>query len=295
MSPVEDIQAESGVRAVDYDSLKHWVGRTEQAEDIAVASPLARLAATLDHTEPPWHAGEVPPLGHWLYCLPRTQQRDMAEEGHAKRGGFIPPVPLPRRMWAGGRLTFHSPFRVGEQLKRISTITAVQPKTGRSGTLVFVTVQHELSTASGKGLTEVQDIVYREAPAPGKAAAPPPASAPLGAADWVRAIHADPVMLFRYSALTFNAHRIHYDRGYCREEGYPGLVVHGPLTATLLMDLFLRHHPGARVTSFAFRGRRPLFDIHPFTVCGKGRTGGAALWALDHEGQVAMTAELEAL
>jgi 3-methylfumaryl-CoA hydratase len=290
------MQAEPGVHAVDYESLKNWVGRSEQAEDIAVAAPLAGLAATLDYKVPPWTAGEVPPLGHWLYCLPRAQQSELAEDGHPKRGGFLPPVPLPRRMWAGGRFTFDSPLRIGERLERKSTITEVKYKTGRSGALVFVTVLHELSTASGKALTEVQDIVYREAPPPGEPAIRQTASAPSCKADWTRTIVPDPTQLFRFSALTFNAHRIHYDRQYCQQvEGYPGLVVHGPLTATLLMDLFLRHHPGVRVKSFAFRGQRPLFDIYPFTVCGAEQTDGAELWALDHEGQAAMTAELQVL
>jgi 3-methylfumaryl-CoA hydratase len=276
-----------------YDSLKNWIGRTEEAEDLAAASPIAGLAATLDHAESPWRPGEVPPLGHWFYFLPRARQSDIAGDGHPKRGGFLPPVPLPRRMWAGSRLSFQSPLRIGEKMHQRSTITEVQHKAGRSGNLVFVTVSHELTATSGPVLTELQDIVYREAPAPGQSAAEPAVPTESREADWMRTIAPDPVLLFRFSALTFNAHRIHYDRPYCREvEGYPGLVVHGPLTATLMMDLFLRHHPGARVTSFSFRGLRPLFDTASFAVCGKKRPGGAELWTLDHEGRVTMTAEL---
>ncbi len=278
-----------------FESLAAWIGRTEEQEDVAAAAPLAGLAATLDHDDPPWPAGEVPPLGHWLYFLPRAPQRAIAGDGHPRRGGFLPPVPLPRRMWAGGRLEFLAPIRTGEALRRRSTITGVEHKSGRSGDMVFVAVQHEIATAAGPVLRERHDIVYREAPRPGDAPATPAAAEPPPAAVWRRPVTPDPVLLFRYSALTFNGHRIHYDRPYCAEaEGYPGLVVHGPLTATLLVDLFLRENPGARVTGFRFRARRPLFDVHPFTLCGAPRDGGAELWALDHEGQIAMTAGLDA-
>lgn len=281
---------------MNFDHLKDWTGKSELMEDIAAAAPLAGLAATLDHAAAPWHKGEVPPLGHWLYFLPRAIQSEISEDGHPKRGGFLPPVPLPRRMWAGSRLIFEAPIIVGEQLQRRSTIKKVDHKTGRTGSLVFVTVAHELSNASGRLVYEEQDIVYKEdAPAGGEAPPSRPAPVESRQSDWSRTITPDPVLLFRYSALTFNAHRIHYDRPYSREvEGYPGLVVHGPLTATMLVDLYLRNNPGARVTSFSFRGQRPLFDINSFTLCGKKRAGGAELWAVGPDGQVAMTAELEA-
>lgn len=279
------------------DHLKDWIGRSEEVADSATAAPLAGLAATLDHIDPPWPAGELPPLGHWLYFLPKAPQREIAEDGHPHRGGFLPPVPLPRRMWAGGQLEFLAPVRPGAALHRRSTIADVQPKSGRSGAMVFVKVLHEISVGPVGGGTlavrEVHDIVYREAPRPGEA---PPPSEPAPDAVWRRPLTPDPVLLFRFSALTFNGHRIHYDRKYCEEvEGYPGLIVHGPLTATLLVDLFLRENPGARVTAFRFRARRPLFDIHPLTLCGAPAPGGATLWALDHEGKLAMTAELESV
>lgn len=278
---------------MNFDQLQTWVGRSEEKSDVAARAPIEGLAAALDHLEPPWRPGEVPPLGHWLYFLPRALQREIGEDGHPRRGGFLPPVPLPRRMWAGGTLTFTAPIRLGGEIRRRSTVAAVQHKSGRSGVLVFVKVVHEVSNAEGPALREVHDIVYREAARPGSEA-PARGEAPP-AADWVRPLSADPVLLFRFSALTFNGHRIHYDRGYCREaEGYPGLVVHGPLTATLLLDLFLRNNPGARVASFEFRARRPLYDVHPFSLCGAARPSGAQLWALDHDGQIAMTAELGA-
>ncbi|HEY0835232.1 MAG TPA: MaoC family dehydratase N-terminal domain-containing protein [Azospirillum sp.] len=280
---------------MSFDTLREWTGREEERLDVAVPAPLDGLAATLDHTDPPWRAGELPPLGHWLYFLPKAAQREIAQDGHPHRGGFLPPVPLPRRMWAGGDLKFLHPVRLGDAMRRRSTIAGVEHKAGRSGDMVFVKVVHEIMTGAGTAVREVHDIVYREAPRPGEAA-PAAAGEPPPVADWHRPMTPDPVLLFRFSALTFNGHRIHYDRTYCEAvEGYPGLIVHGPLTATLLVDLFLRNHPGARVTGFRFRARRPLFDVHPFTLCGKARLGGAELWALDHTGQIAMSAELEAV
>ena len=273
-----------------------WVGRSEEREDLVTAAPLAGLAATLDHADPPWRDGEIPPLAHWLYFLPRELQHDIAEDGHPERGGFVPPVSLPRRMWAGGSFTFVLPIRIGETIRRRSTIADIQHKSGRSGNLVFVKVVHEVSGSSGLAVSEEQDIVYREAADPGTRSRAPSREPfiEVPVADWTRRIQPDPVLLFRFSALTFNGHRIHYDRDYCRErEGYPGLVVHGPLTATLLMDMFMRNHPGAEVKSFRFRGQRPLFDTGPIALCGATRGATASLWALDGDGNVAMTAELE--
>lgn len=276
-----------------FDHLHNWVGRSESASDIAVPAALDRLAGLLDHDTPPWREGEVPPLGHWLYFLPRARQRDIAEDGHPRKGCFLPPVDLPRRMWAGGSLIFHRPIAEGEAITRRSVIDDVVSKEGRSGRMVFVKVRHEIATESGLAITEGDDIVYREAAAPGQV--PPPGEPPTERPAWHRPLMIDPVLLFRFSALTFNGHRIHYDRAYSREvEGYPGLVVHGPLSATLLVDLFLRHNPGARVKGFRFRGKRPLFDIHPLTLCGVPTSTGARLWVTDHDGIVAMSAELDA-
>jgi 3-methylfumaryl-CoA hydratase len=212
-------------------------------------------------------------------------------DGHPKRGDFLPPVPLPRRMWAGGRLTFHEPLKVGERAVRTSTIVNIEDKTGRSGRLVFVTVQHDIEVAGELRIEEEHDIVYRDAPHPG--AAPQKAAPAPDGETWRRTINADPVMLFRYSALTFNSHRIHYDYPYVTEvEGYPGLVVHGPLIATLLVDLVRRELPEATVQSFAFKALRPTFANQPFTVCGKPSDDGKTLdlWAKDHEGYVTMRA-----
>ena len=276
-----------------FDDLKQWIGRTESASGVAAAAPLDGLAATLDHESPPWTPGCAPPLAHWLYLLPQARQSDLAEDGHPHRGGFLPPVELPRRMWAGSAIEFHAPVRIGDRLRRDSAISSIEHKSGQSGDLVFVTVTHAWSTAAGPVLTERQDIVYRAASKPDAIDRRLAASPVLRRADWTRQIHPDPVLLFRFSALTFNAHRIHYDRSYCTGvEGYPGLVVHGPLTAMLLMDLFARNRPDARIAAFSFRGRRPLFDTESFTLCGSMRAGGADLWAVDGSGNVAMTAEL---
>ena len=256
-------------------------------------APLAALAATLDRDEP--RAGaEVPPLWHWLYFTPRPRQSEIGPDGHARRGGFLPPVPLPRRMWAGGRLEFLRPLHVGDPIQRESRIIKVDAKSGRSGELVFVTVRHEIWSPQGVALTEEHDIVYRDAPAPG-APPPTPQSAPSDAT-FSREIVPDPVLLFRYSALTFNAHRIHYDRPYVTQvEGYPGLIVHGPLIATLLADLLRRELPHALMRRFAFTAMRPLFDTHAFTLCGRAEPDArnVTLWARDPEGFLAMQAKAE--
>ncbi len=278
----------------DTPPLQDWIGRQETVDDSFTATPCAALAATLDHpSERPAPGTPLPALWHWLYFLPLHRQSDIGPDGHAKRGGFMPPVPLPRRMWAGSQFTFHSPLRVGDAVRRVSTIDKVTEKSGRTGALVFVKVRHELfcNGSTDCALTEFHDIVYRPLAVPGETA-PPPQAAPTGAT-WQRRITPDDVLLFRYSALTFNGHRIHYDRKYVTEvEGYPGLIVHGPLIATLLMDLLRRQLPDAVVRTFEFRAVRPTFDLHPFQVNGTPSADGKTirLWAQDHEGWLTMDA-----
>jgi len=271
---------------------REWIGRTGSRADDITPTPIAALAATLDRDDPPPQAGDpLPPLWHWLYFLPLDRQSEIGPDGHAKRGGFLPPVPLPRRMWAGGRLTFLQPLRVGDHVQRVSTIADVTTKQGRSGPLVFVRVRHEISGPRGPAIIEAHDIVYRDPPRSGEASVAPPA-APAHSA-WRRTIEPDDVLLFRYSALTFNGHRIHYDRRYVTEvEGYPGLVVHGPLIATLLLDLLRRHSRDAVVDNFSFRAQSPLFDTAPFAVAGTPADGGKTvrLWAADAGGGLAMDA-----
>ena len=277
------------------DHLRSWVGRTETTTDRVHAVPLNGLVATLDRDDPPMQPGTpVPPLWHWLFFLPQVRQGELGPDGHPARGGFLPPVPLPRRMWAGSRLRWDvaNPLRVDDDIVRSSRIASVEHKRGRSGDLVFVQVDHEIRNATGRVLQETHDIVYRAPPAPGEApVAPTPAA--TGAA-WQREWRPDAVMLFRYSALTFNGHRIHYDRSYVTGvEGYPGLIVHGPLIATLLLDLLRRHLPDAQVKRFSFKAVRPAFDIHPFTVCGKRDGQTVTLWSRDHEGWLTMQASAE--
>ena len=278
---------------LDTDTLRSWVGKTETRTDVIDARPVSLLSATLDRDDPSPRRGDVlPPLWHWLYFLPSYRLSEAGPDGHAKRGGFLPPVPLPRRMWAGSRIEWQKPIAIGDEVSRHSRIASVTPKSGRGGALVFVVVRHELSTAAGLALVEEHDIVYRELAQAGAESAAPKAAPPAIAA-WTRRIVPDDVLLFRYSALTFNSHRIHYDRRYVTEvEGYPGLVVHGPLLATLLVDLLRRQRPHVGLKRFEFRALAPLFDVAPFDVCGlpdDGR-GEVLLWAQGAEGALAMRA-----
>ena len=275
-------------------NLSEWIGKSETVSDVAGATPYAALSATLDRApERPPAGTPLPALWHWLYFLPLHRQSEIGPDGHAKRGGFLPPVPLPRRMWAGSQFEFNQPLRIGDKLTRVSTIADVTEKSGRTGPLVFVKVRHEIrrNEESEIALTEFHDIVYREAAKPGDVA-PPPKAAPERSA-WETKWVPDDVLLFRYSALTFNGHRIHYDRRYVTEvEGYPGLIVHGPLIATLLLDLLRHRMPDARVVRYEFRAVRPTFDINHFFVCGEPQDDGKTirLWARDHEGWLTMDA-----
>jgi 3-methylfumaryl-CoA hydratase len=274
----------------DLAHLQTWIGRSVRVDDVATPVPLQALTATLDRDDPPAPGQPIPPLWHWLYFLPLHRQSEIGADGHPARGGFLPPVPLPRRMWAGSRLEFRAPVLAGQALSRSSRIGDVRLKEGRSGSLVFVKVQHEISAEGRLAIAEEHDIVYRELAVAGE-----PAPAGVAAPDnaqWTRRITPDDVLLFRYSALTFNGHRIHYDRRYVTEvEGYPGLVVHGPLIATLLMDLLRRERPEAQVTHFAFKAVQPIFDTAPFEVCGRMEDERhVRLWARTPDGHVAMDA-----
>ncbi len=275
-------------------NLKEWIGRSEEVSDIATATPYAALSATFDRPagRPPIGT-PLPALWHWLYFLPLHRQSEIGPDGHARRGGFLPPVPLPRRMWAGSQFEFHKPLAIGDAMTRTSTIHDVSEKTGRTGPLVFVKVRHEIRRdgESDIALTEFHDIVYREAARPDDVA-PPPKAAPASSA-WEKKWVPDDVLLFRYSALTFNGHRIHYDRKYVTAvEGYPGLIVHGPMLAPLLLDLLRHQLPDAVVQRYEFRAVRPVFDINHFFVCGEPQPDGKTihLWAKDHEGWLTMEA-----
>ncbi len=276
---------------IDIDHLRDWVGRSEQYVERIHAFPSNALAATLDRDDVHYQDGTVlPHLWHWLHFLPIFKLSDAGYDGHAALGGFLPPVPLPRRMWAGSRFRFHHPLRIGQDLTKTSTVRSVDHKSGRSGDLVFVTVAHSVANSDGIGIDEEHDIVYRQPPAP-DAPAPTPKMAP-DHSDFHRDIVPNPVLLFRYSALTFNGHRIHYDQPFCiTTEGYGGLVVHGPLLATLLMDLLRRQFPDAWVDTFEFRAMAPVFDTNTFSVHGAAQSDGSfRLWVRRDDGALAMDA-----
>lgn len=277
---------------VDIELLRQWIGKSENATDCVTPVPARAMKATLDHQDISVSPGDrLPPMWHILYFLPVCKQSELSDNGHSKTGNFMPPVPLPRRMYAGGRMIFHQHLRVGDKIARESTIADVSFKQGRSGPLVFLKINHEISNPGGPAVTEEQDIVYRQQPAPGDPV-PSYQTAPQDE-QWRREMSAGPVMLFRFSALTFNGHRIHFDQPYTTAvEGYPGLVVHGPLLAMLLLDLLRQQLPDAQLREFQFRALKPVFDSVPFFLCGApdGDQRVIRLWVRDPEGHLCLDA-----
>jgi len=276
--------------SVDIDHLRQWVGRTDENSDVISTQLVKGLRATLfmDIGKP--EPGDVAPLTtHWCLAQPVAAMNALGEDGHPARGGFLPPVPLPRRMWAGGQLEFLDPLRAGDAVTRTSRIGDVVVKTGGSGLLFFVTVEHVLTTSRGIAIRERQDIVYRDVAPQGEAKNPAaPASGPT--AQHSQRHMADPVLLFRYSALTFNGHRIHYDRSYATTvEGYPGLVVHGPLQAALLAQ-FAATVRQSVPKKFTYRGVRPLFDGAEFSVNANPDGAGLSVWTANSDGTPTMQA-----
>ncbi len=276
--------------ALDIDHLRTWIGRQEEKTDIVTAQLVAGLRATLflDIGEP--KTGDAAPFTtHWCLAPAVYPMDKLGPDGHPTRGGFLPPVPLPRRMWAGGEIAFIEPLRVGDKVTRSSTIKDVTVKTGSTGTLCFVAVDHVISTQRGEAIRERHDIVYRDMPAPGATvvAAKPPAAPPK--AKHSESHFADAVLLFRYSALTFNGHRIHYDRDYTTKvEGYPGLIFHGPMQAALLVEMAAKLRGGRAPDKFVYRGLQPLFDGADFTVNGNEIDGGLNLWIANARGEPTM-------
>ncbi len=271
---------------LDIEYLQTWLGKTMEVEDTLTVGQARLMAATVNDPTPYTQGDPLPPTWHWLYFHKPTPTPQLGPDGHAQRGSFLPPVSLPRRMWAGGRFIFSRPLILGQNAIKRSTIKSITPKQGRSGQLCFVVVTHKIIMDGQLCLTEEQDLVYRAAPQPGAKITAKPAPSK---ADWSVHLEPDPVWLFRYSALTFNGHRIHYDVDYCRSvEGYPGLVVHGPLIATLLLDQFRHRAPDSIISTFNFRAMRPLFEVASFTVNGNGGN----LWAANHKGGLAMQAEV---
>ncbi|QCI63322.1 acyl-CoA dehydrogenase [Phreatobacter stygius] len=273
------------------DHVKAWIGREETIRDSLGLTPARLLAATLDDRQARFETGDaVPVCWQWLYFLPAAPQGEIGPDGHPKRGGFLPPVELPQRMFAGAEITVHAPLRFGLPAERRGIIRDVTPKTGKSGPLVFVTVDYEFHQDGRHCLTERQSIVYKDAGRP-QAAGGEAGATPSFGASWSRRINPDPVLLFRFSALTFNSHRIHYDRPYATEvEHYPDLVVHGPLIAVCLADL-LRVEAGRPLSFFKFRAEAPLFVTAPFEVVGRAAgEAGAELKAVGPGGVTAMSA-----
>jgi 3-methylfumaryl-CoA hydratase len=267
------------------------VGRVEEARDIVTARQARQMAATLDMSGPSFADGDpLPALWHWMGWTPETPMAELGPDGHPAKGGFLPPVPLERRMWAGGRLEFLAPLRIGETLHRRSEILNVAEKTGSTGRMVFVTVRHEVTGQDGLAIREEQDIVYIAMP--DRFTPPPPV--PAAPAAWRQDVAMDSVRLFRFSALTFNAHRIHFDLPYATAvEKYPGLVVHGPMQAMLLMQAARGRSGGNVPRGYRFRGVRPLFHFDALSLQGEGVADGAeALATVNGEGLVCMRADI---
>lgn len=264
-------------KPVEASAWRPWIGRTEEAEDVVTAHAVRGLRAIFDDATPVAEGDALPPAWHWMFTQPAAPQSQLGLDGHPRRGGFLPPIELPRRMWAGSDVTFEAPIRVGDRIRRVSAIESLVPKSGSTGALVFVTVRHEMTSSSGGRSVDLQRIVYREEAVPG---APQPKAAPPGAGpEFSLTLEPDPVMLFRFSALTFNGHRIHYDLPYARDvEGYRGLVVHGPLLALAMLESLRRHRPEARVTGFSFTPRRPVTTPGAIRACGRRDGEAWDLW-----------------
>jgi 3-methylfumaryl-CoA hydratase len=270
-----------------------WIGRSEAASDVLTPGLIDRFRATLavEAGDTPDTGDAAPPGIHWCLCLPDLPTAGLGTDGHPARGGFLPPVPLAARMWASSKVEFHAPLMADAVIERVSEIVAITEKSGSTGPLVFVEIDHATSADGVRAVTERQTIVYRE---PGNAAAPAATVAPdLSGWDRHRSIAPGEPLLFRYSALTFNSHRIHYDLPYARDvEGYPGLVVQGPLTATLLLDLAARHVGARHIRGFAFRGVAPTFVGQPLHLVARRDADALALVALGGDGRTVMTASV---
>ncbi len=282
---------------LDLDDLRSHIGRTQTATDVIHAGPANFLRLAFGRAEPELAEGDVlPPAWLGLYFLPRVASDALRPDGSPRDTGVVPPLALPRRMFAGERVRFHDAIRVGETLRRETRLADLSVKHGGTGTLVFATVTSRVYGPGGLALEDERRTVFREEVRAGERNQAPRRESPPTDTPWRRSVTVDPVLLFRFSALTFNSHRIHYDRAWAMEvEGYPGLVVHGPLTTTLLIDFARDQNPGRRIAAYATQARAPLFDTAPFELRGRpaahGR--GCELWAVTPEGTIAMSAEVE--
>src|ERR1700704_5782383 len=274
---------------LDIDHLRQWIGRTTEASDIVTAHLVMGLRATLfQEIGEPKPGDAAPWTTHWCLAPPVFPMSQLSPDGHPTRGGFLPPVPLPRRMWAGGELEFFDALRVGDESKRASRISDVTMKTGSTGVLCFVSVEHLITTPRGTAIRERQDIVYRDmSTAPGSGPVKP--SAPPPAAQHRESHMADPVLLLCYSAMMLNGHRIHYARAYVTKvEGYPGLIFHGPMQAAFLVEFAAKLHGGAAPKKFVYRGVQPLFEGSEFSVNANNNDAGMELWTANSDGAPTM-------
>lgn len=270
------------------DDFTDWVGRTNVQTQRLDAWPVRGLRAATSNDVEVTEGSELPPLTQWFYFAPWVPHTRIGIDGHPQRGAFLPPITLPRRMWAGSDITYGEPMKIGDVVEKTERIAAISEKQGKSGTLIFVTVEQRYTVGSRHALTETQTLVYRDHPQSDEAPAQPK-PAPTDPA-WSRRIRTDTALLFRYSAITFNAHRIHYDQPYATgEEGYPSVVVHGQLTATFMLDEFMRQYPGQRPKNFSFRAAKPIFCGDSFFVEGAPREESHALWARDEQGNLCMS------
>jgi 3-methylfumaryl-CoA hydratase len=277
----------------DNETFSDWVGKTALEIDRPTRSAIARLAALLDYTETPWGPEEIPPLAHWLFFLPQSPEKDLSPDGHPARGGFWPPFPLPRRMWAGGRVRFLRPMEFDLEYERCSTITNIKFTEGKTGKLAFLTLQHDIRRDSKSYVVEEQDIVYRNPSTASSQIKAQKSGDKAKSFDHLRTVSTTPITLFRFSALTYNSHRIHYDETFARdEEGYEERLVHGPLMAIMLMDHYRQNASEKRVREFAFRAKQPVFVNTDFDLCLTLTTNGGNLSLQCGEKGVAMEASV---
>ncbi len=283
---------ETEVNGIDVDHLRSWIGREEDFSDVITVDLVRKFNAMLDKPAEKPAVGQVAPLLiHYCLGQPAALTAQLGEDGHPPKGGFLPPVPLPRRMWAGGKLSFSDDLFIGDTVRRVSRISDLSVKEGRSGVLCFVTVEHKLDVDGRVVIQERQDIIYRDAATGGPAAKPAAPAEPIAPGDHSRVVVPGAPLLFRYSALTFNGHRIHYDRPYAQDvEFYPGLVVHGPLQATMLLH-FAKELKGRVPAEFSFRGQSPLFDDDRINIHAAEKGGKLSLWTMRDGGPIAMSAE----
>lgn len=278
---------------LNIEQFKPWINKSEQAQEELSLWPVHNMMAALDVNPSQWPTigDDLPATAHWNYFVPRVVQSKIDVDGHPVRGDFLPPIPLPRRMWAGSRIQYHQPMKMGQTIQKTSTIKDIKIKEGKSGSLAFVTVKHEYQNSSGLALTEEQDLVYRDPP-PSMTSIPERNPAPTPA-QWTQSVATSTPLLFRYSSVTFNAHKIHYDEPYAKEvEGYPGLVVHGQLIATFLLQSLQQAHPEKTLASFNFKAVSPLFCGETLQAQGALSPEGADLWACTDQGGLTMQANV---